>query len=83
MIDVVIEKLEQQFSKSIAASYFVTTCEFVRNTIDGVGRNLSGLYSAAFLYSDDQPRRSLVRLKSGVTETVHVFHFRIYIMHAA
>ena len=81
--DVVIEGLDQQFTESIAEKHFVTVREFLLDAIKKLGLDLGGLYSAAHLYSDDLPRRSRVRLQSAVTDTIGVYHFRIYLMHTA
>ena len=83
IIDVVIEGLDQEFSESIAEKHFVTVREFLLDAIAKFCPELGGLYSAALLYSDDKPRRFRVRLQSGVTDTIGVYHFRIYSMHAA
>ena len=61
IIDVVIEGLDQDFSESIAEKHFVTVREFLLDVIAKFGLDLGGLYSAALLYSDDQPRHSRVR----------------------
>ena len=61
----------------------MTVREFLLDAIAKFGPDLGDLYSAALLNSDDQPRRIRVRLQSGVTETIGVYHFRIYSMHAA
>ena len=82
IIDVVIEVIDQEFTKSIAEKHFVTVCEFLLDAIAKFGPDLGGLYSAALLYFDEQPRRSRVRLQSGVTDTIGVYHFRIFSMHA-
>ena len=83
IIDVVIEGLDQEFNESSAEKHLVTVREFLLDAIAKFGPDLGGRYWAALLYSHDQPRRSRVRLQSGVTDTIGVYHFRIYSMHAA
>ena len=61
----------------------MTVREFLLDAIAKFCPDIGGLYSAALLYSDDLPRRAVVRFQYGVTETIGVYHFRIYLMHAA
>ena len=83
VIHVTLEGLDQQFTESIAEERCVTAREFLLNAIQKFGPELSELYTAALLYSDEQPRCSRVRLQSGMIETAVVCHFRIHSMHAA
>ena len=70
--DVLIEKLDQQFSMSLAESHHLTCREFIRSLMDGFGPSLSTVFFAALLFCDENPREHQVCSQPGIWEKPNV-----------
>lgn len=61
VIDVLIERLYQQFSAFLDKSHHLTCGEFINSAIKDFGLALSRVFSAALLFCDENAREQYVR----------------------